>query len=117
VSIFVQKTNHRGDAINVIDLVCDAIKDAVGLDDRWYSLSSVDWEIVKANPRIFISIGQDSDEDCQVCSHCGDIKALSAFNRNVHARMGVTRICKDCRVAGRKLAKSYVLAKIEELAQ
>src|SRR5262249_24688091 len=30
----IQKPSHRSDAINVVDLLCDAIKDGLGIDDR-----------------------------------------------------------------------------------
>ena len=47
VSIFVQKPNHKSDAINTVDTICDAIKKAIGVDDRWFCIERVDWEIKK----------------------------------------------------------------------
>lgn len=90
IDIYVQKPNHRGDAINVVDLVCDAIKDATGLDDRWYSIRALDWQIVKENPRMFVGLSQEIEEDHQVCSYCGQIKPLTDF------RPG-RRECSVCR--------------------
>lgn len=57
VSIRVMKPNHRMDAVNFVDVVCDCVQKASGLNDRFYSLA-VDWEIDKANPRIEIEVGQ-----------------------------------------------------------
>ena len=106
IDILVQKPNHKGDAVNVVDLVCDAVKDAIDrVDDRWFCLRRLDWEIVKDNPRLFIGVGQDSDEDCQVCSYCGQIKPLTAFNRSTDLRLGVGRECRECRRQGRLLSK------------
>ena len=97
IDIRVQKPDHKGDAVNVVDLVCDAVKDATGLDDRWYSLRSVDWEIVKGAPMLFVGIGQESDEDLQACSSCGRLLALSMFASNRSNKLGRSRNCHDCR--------------------
>jgi hypothetical protein len=98
IDIFVQKSDHKGDAINVLDGVCDAIKEATGLDDRWYSVRSIDWEIVKSEPKLFVSIGQDSSEPVQACSLCGSLKPFHDFGKNVSNRNGIGRICRDCGV-------------------
>ena len=57
LDIFVQKPDNRGDAVNVVDLVCDAVKAAIGLDDRWYSIRRLDWQITKADPMLYVGIG------------------------------------------------------------
>jgi hypothetical protein len=105
LDILVQKTNHRGDAVNVIDLVCDGVKKAIPVDDRWFSIRRLDWEVVKANPRIFIGVGQEDVEDSQVCSYCGRILPFSKFGVKKHNRFGIARECKDCRKLGREIAK------------
>ena len=105
LDILVQKPNHRGDAVNVIDLICDAIKDAIPLDDRWYCIRKLDWEIVKKDPQLYLGIGQESQEDCQICSYCGQIKPLDCFNKSKQSKIGVGRECKDCRRRGRIIAK------------
>ncbi|MEW6199144.1 MAG: hypothetical protein AB1601_10860 [Planctomycetota bacterium] len=104
IDVLVQKPDHRGDAVNVIDLLCDAIKDATGLDDRWYCIRQLDWEIVKNQPQFFIGLGQDSATDCQVCSYCGQVKPLDAFTRKARTPLGVDRVCRACRREGRVLA-------------
>ncbi len=96
LDIYVQKPNHRGDAINVLDLVCDAVKDAVPVDDRWFAIRQLNWEVAKNDPMIFVGIGQDTTEDAQVCSYCGMILPFSSFRKSSHSKIGVGRECKDC---------------------
>ncbi len=100
IDILVQKPNHRGDAVNVVDLVCDAVKDALPVDDRWFCLRRLDWEIVKANPQLIIGVGQETDVDAQVCSDCGQIKPLSHFHKSRDQPLGIGRQCRDCRRTG-----------------
>lgn len=102
LDILVQKPNHRGDAVNVVDLVCDAVKDAIHVDDRWYCIRRLDWEIAKENPQLYLKVGQESDRDVQVCSYCGRIRELNCFNKCQGSPLGVGRECRQCRRAGRK---------------
>ena len=81
IDILAQKPNHKGDAINVVDLVCDAIQEGCGVDDRWFCIRHLDWEIVKSNPRLFIGIGQASDVPVQVCSSCGVALPFECFTK------------------------------------
>lgn len=97
LDFFVQKPNNRGDAINVIDSLCDAIKGVIGVDDRWFAIRRLDWEIVKKDPQIFIGIGQTSLEDVQACSYCGRILSLDNFRKRKDKPMGVDRVCKICK--------------------
>jgi hypothetical protein len=106
LEILVQKPNHRGDAVNVVDLVCDAVKEAVGLDDRWFCIRRLDWEVVKDQPRLFIRVGQETNRDCQVCSHCGRVLEFSQFGTRAGATHGIQRVCRDCRREGRQLARA-----------
>ena len=105
IDMLVQKPNHKGDAINVIDLVADAIKIALDVDDRWFCIRHVDWEITKTDPKIFIGVGQESDIDLQACSTCGQLKEFNQFNKNSSTKQGVGRICKDCRTKGAALSR------------
>jgi hypothetical protein len=93
IDILVQKPNHKGDAVNVVDTVCDAIKMVVGIDDRWYSIRRLDWEVVKVNPRIFVGVGQEVTEPHRVCSTCGRIQPHSEF----WGKKRLGRECKHCR--------------------
>lgn len=105
IDLFVQKPHHKGDAINLVDSVCDALKKATGVDDRWFCIRSVDWEIVKSDPMIYIGVGQEECADSIACSSCGKIKSLDQFTKNASAKLGVSRNCRDCVSGARKLAK------------
>ncbi len=50
--------NHRGDAINVLKLAADAVQVATGLDDRWYHLSGLSWELMPDKPELRVWVGQ-----------------------------------------------------------
>jgi hypothetical protein len=97
LSILVQKPDHRGDAVNVVDLVCDAVKDAIGVDDRWFSIKQLDWEICKTNPRLFIGVGQEAGEPVQACSSCGRLLPFDRFGKKSSAKEQIDRNCSDCR--------------------
>jgi hypothetical protein len=107
IDLLVQKTNHKGDAINVVDCIADALKTAIGLDDRWFCIRRLDWEIVKESPFIFIGFGQDTDIDAQVCSMCGQIKPFTEFNKNRSNKCGISRECRQCKTSGRHKASRF----------
>lgn len=94
LDIHVEKPDHRGDAVNVIDSVCDGVKDAIGVDDRWFSIRNLDWDIVKTDPQITVGIYQAATEDYKVCHRCGRIFPLSELPRG--------RVCMDCRKPRKK---------------
>lgn len=110
IDILVQKSNHKGDAINVIDLVCDGIKRALPVDDRWFCIRSLDWEVVRDGGYIFIGIGQDTKEDAQVCSYCGQIKTLKHFHPAANKHLGFGRECRTCLKAIRVARKERLVA-------
>lgn len=100
LDIFVQKpTAGSGDAINTLDLIADAISEAIGIDDKWFCVKAIDWEIKKQNPRIFIQIGQGDHEPQHICSFCGIIQGISNFNK---IKEGYSRLCNHCRKASHK---------------
>jgi len=105
IDIFVQKPDHRGDAINVLDLIADALKEAIGIDDRWFSIRRLDWQIVKENPRIFIGIGQDELDlfDSKICSYCGRILPEESFGKS-------RRECQEC-ISEKKFRKAQEAVK------
>jgi hypothetical protein len=109
IKFLVEKPNQKGDAINVIDTICDAIKKAIKLDDRWFSIRGLDWKIVKENPNVLIEIGQESDEDVGICLYCGRLLLLneSNFNRRKHSKTGFTTECKQCITSKEIQAKKY----------
>lgn len=96
IDIFVQKPAHRGDATNFVDHICDAVKRGIGVDDRWFAIRRVDWEICKHNPQIFIGIGQEVREPHQACSSCGRLLTYDNFRKSSHCKNGVMRNCRDC---------------------
>lgn len=97
IDLFVQKPTHKSDAINVLDTVCDALKVGLGVDDRWFCIRQLDWEITKNDPHIFISIYQKDTFDAQACSHCGRILAFSNFTKSKYNKSGYGRVCSECR--------------------
>lgn len=97
VSFFVEKPNNRIDAVNVVDTLCDAIKVAAGLDDRWFCIGLIDWAIKKNDPAIIIKISQEADHDVMCCSYCGELKALEHFTNRANRPLGKDRVCRPCR--------------------
>lgn len=96
IDIFVQKPNHKGDAINFVDAICDAVKQAIGVDDRWFSLRSVDWQIVKDNPLIYVGVGQPDTMARQACSSCGRLLTYDCFQQHKGTTNSIARNCKEC---------------------
>jgi len=98
LDIFVQRPDAGGiDAINVLDLIADGVQDAIKVDDKWFSVKCIDWEIKKENPKIFIEIGQAGDNiPKKICSYCGRILPKGNFNKNKSSIDGYNRICQDC---------------------
>lgn len=105
IDMFVQKPTHRGDAANFVDMVCDAVKDGIGLDDRWFSIREVDWEIVKKDPKLFIGFGQREDFDVRICSSCGRPLTPDNFQKASGLPLGVGRNCRDCLANGKPRSK------------
>ncbi len=98
IDILVQKPNNRGDAVNVIDLVCDGIKEGLGVDDKWFCIRRLDWEIVKKNPKIFIGIGQSSSIPVEGCNQCGRLLPFEFFLLKKSLKNGIGKNCSDCRL-------------------
>lgn len=107
LSFFVQKPDHKSDAVNIVDTFCDAIKTVIGVDDRWFSIATLDWEIKKHEPCVFVRIGQEDCFDARACSHCGEILPIEHFHSNKGDRLGRGRECREC--------KAVVTAKRKEL--
>lgn len=102
IGLFVQKSNHRGDAINVLDSVCDGIKDALGVDDRWFLVEALHWEVLRKDQRIAILVGQTHTEHHRPCSCCGRVLPMTCYSDNKSVRMGKSRECVECRKAMRR---------------
>lgn len=112
IDIFVQFPWHRGDAVNFVDMVCDALKVALDIDDKWFCINRVDWEICKTEPRLFISIAQEDVEDCLVCSTCGLLKPDREFSLNRSLKSGRNGRCKECQSVAPSLTRAEVKATI-----
>lgn len=104
VWLHVELPDHKGDAINCIDLVCDAIEIATGLDDRWYGIGGLTWGVVKQDPQLTVTIGQFSAEDVQICGTCGSPLPLDFFGKGTN-KLGKTTTCRDCLAARRRQKK------------
>lgn len=85
----VWKPSHRPDAINLLDSVADAVKQALGTDDRWFSVRRLDWQIDREEPRFQLVIEADGWEDQAVCEDCGAIK-------DEREMMASRRRCRAC---------------------
>jgi hypothetical protein len=70
VSIRVVKSKQRQDAQNTIDLTCDAIAEALDVDDRWFDVRA-SWVMFPAMSSLQIAVAQFVEHDCAVCSSCG----------------------------------------------
>lgn len=70
LTIEVRKTDHRADAVNVLDIVCDAVRDATGLDDRWFEVASLRWTIATDRPTLRVVIEQDANPPLRPCVQC-----------------------------------------------
>lgn len=58
IDIKVFKPRVNTDAINFIDAIADVLKVVIKVDDRWFSLKGLDWELDRENPRIIVKLYQ-----------------------------------------------------------
>jgi hypothetical protein len=56
IDVVVQKHNNRSDAHNCIDTLFDGIRDGLGVDDRWFAIGLLDWEVEPMNPNIYVQV-------------------------------------------------------------
>lgn len=106
VDILVEKKYAWGDAINVVDTLCDAIKVGIGVDDRWFAIGRLDWSIAKVDPLIYLGIGQEAGGDQIICRACGGMFDLVRFSKKAAEGRSTARqhnsICCCCRAARSK---------------
>lgn len=96
VRIFVVRDSMRGDVANVADLVLDACKDALDLDDRWYSVG-VDWTMnTRLKPFMAVTISQMEDRGVSCCIACGEYKSHSGFAPYKAGPFGHKWTCRAC---------------------
>lgn len=96
IDIMVQKHASRTDAINVIEPICDGIKMGLKVDDQWFSIGMLDWEVVKKDPKIFVQISTEAQISQRVCNSCWQIRPVSEFSKNKWAIQGVHHTCLVC---------------------
>lgn len=105
LDVTVFQPDHMGDALNYIDNIADAIQEAIGINDRWYAISNLNWHIDKNNPRIQIKIKQTAREHHAICKFCGRETPFSYFPETVRKNLENQfknggkvnrRICNDC---------------------
>src|SRR5258706_9109239 len=58
LDIYVYKSRTNTDAINFIDVLADCLKRVIMVDDRWFCIKSLDWELDRVNPRIVLRLYQ-----------------------------------------------------------
>jgi hypothetical protein len=96
LGILVEKTEHRTDALNVLDLVADAVQVATGLNDRWYSCGGIDWARVTRDPMLRIAIGQEARPERVACPGCDARLPLDAFPPYAAGPYGRGWLCRAC---------------------
>lgn len=98
LDIFVQMPTRRSDAINVLDTVADAVKKGIGVDDKWFSIYRLDWEIEKVDPIVSIRVFQNEDFHSRYCNTCKKAKPLTSeeFHNRRTDPSGLSLVCKPC---------------------
>lgn len=94
------------DAVNYVDGVADAVRDGVGIDDKWFRFT-VDWAIDKENPRLELQVVQAATEHHAWCPRCSRIRPETLFYYAKERRMGE---CRDCTKQLRKEQRARKLA-------
>jgi hypothetical protein len=91
IGIFLQKRNWQADAVNILDIASDAMQLATGVNDRWYCVSNIDWEMTVDRPMLHLHACQFKNEDHDTCSYCSSIVPTRLL-RVTSKR----RICRGC---------------------
>lgn len=65
LDIFVCKPRTNIDAINFLDAVADVLKRVINVDDKWYSIKSLDWKVDTKNPYIIVKLYQPERRDAK----------------------------------------------------
>lgn len=100
IDVVVQKPNNRCDAINVVDTLCDGIKNGLGVDDKWFAIGRLDWELVFSNPSVFVQVSTDAIRAQKSCSTCGQIKYLDeGFRPHYTTKDRHAGVCIECTTA------------------
>lgn len=98
LGIHVQMATRKSDAINVLETVADGVKKGIGIDDKWFSIDNLDWQLLPTNPEVTIQIWQEADEHERVCPTCLEILPLTRgdFGVSVKGWRGFAGVCRPC---------------------
>lgn len=107
--IDVDKDEMRSDAINVLDVVADAVKKAIGIDDRWFS-AEVRWRIVRSKPMLRVTVSQ-TRYDLRHCSACMKTLSVENFPKDDRGPRGRAWFCATCVAAIEEDARAIRRAK------
>lgn len=107
IDLVIQKPQVRGDAINYIDRICDAIQPAIGINDYWFSIKRLDWQVVYKDPKIIIGIGQDFNEKMKGCSMCGRVLLVNPYF--FKTKGNIDKPYQNCRSCRSKDIKSIII--------
>lgn len=69
LEITIRKPNRFHDPINLLDYIADAVQDGTGVNDVWFSVSSLDWTI-SAEPGVEVRVWQEREENERICGGC-----------------------------------------------
>lgn len=105
LDIHVEMETRKSDAINIIDTVADAVKNGIGVDDKWFSIHRLDWSINKIDPVVTITVFQDSDGHKRFCSKCNLLYPLTPENFGIRRSdvHGLDTICRACCLIRREI--------------
>lgn len=78
LEIAIRKPNRFHDPINLLDYLADAIQEGIGVNDVWFSVSSLDWTI-SADAGVDIRVWQEREEDERICGGCFSILPETEF--------------------------------------
>lgn len=90
--------DHRGDAINCLDLVADGIENGLGIDDRWYALDGIYWRVREQDEqaRMVVQVTQEWYEPWIRCRSCGIPKPRDQFAVSRRSASGRRTKCEQC---------------------
>lgn len=109
LGLMVVMPSRSSDAINVLELVADAVKIGIGIDDKWFAIEILDWSISKDDAIVRVAIKQPDEFNVQICSTCSHTKlATTEFfgkSKRGNKRTGLSYICKACKKIENEMRK------------
>lgn len=99
MSLYIEKPDHRGDAINFVDVIADVACRTIGVDDRWFEIGEVGWDVVTParSPRIYLTLEQDVTEHHKFCGDCKRELPVAIFQRGrKRNKLGYQSRCRAC---------------------